>query len=173
MAYAYTVRHTRQAHHHSFHKHHSVASVPRYPVEQLTNGPLRRCPYNTRYLLSTLPAMPPTPVLHNRAVTLDYEDFTLYAPYRAGHAGSQASPWRLPPLLAWLPWLLLHRTVRWTRHVSLQRFALLQWTRYRKHFFNMDWPYRGLGSPWYVKNIFNKNWAQLLLASPFFEATLV
>ena len=47
--------------------------------------------------------MPPTPVLHNRAVTLDYEDFTLYAPYRAGHAGSQASPWRLPPLLAWLP----------------------------------------------------------------------
>ena len=34
---------------------------------------------------------------------MDFEDITLYAQYRAGHTGSQASPWRLPPLLAWLP----------------------------------------------------------------------
>jgi hypothetical protein len=126
MAYAYTVRHTRQAHHHSYHKHHSVASVPRYPVEPLTFGPLRRSPYNARYLLSTLPAMPPMPVLHNRAVTLDYEDFTLYAPYRAGHAGSQASPWRLPPLLAWLP-SSPRRLLYW----DLEDFKLFDYYYYR------------------------------------------
>ena len=38
---------------------------------------------------------------------MDFEDFTLYAPHRAGRTGSlfyrQASPWLLPPLLAWSP----------------------------------------------------------------------
>jgi hypothetical protein len=45
---------------------------------------------------------------------MDFEDNTLYALYRAGHTGSQASPWRLPPSLAWLPWLLLPRAGSWT-----------------------------------------------------------
>ena len=49
-------------------------------------------------LLSLLPVQQYTPRSY-----MDFEDFTLYAQYRAGHTGSQASPWRLPPLLAWLP----------------------------------------------------------------------
>ena len=45
---------------------------------------------------------------------MDFEDYTLYAQYRTGHTGSLASPWRLPPSLAWLPWLLLPRAGSWT-----------------------------------------------------------